>query len=65
MLEPVGIYDLLMLVRTGGAIVSYRECDSDEIVLARNERRLASDHDGHSYVWRPPTTVRRRSSTNR
>lgn len=54
------IYLLLMKLRAGGALVSAEECSAPELALAKAEDRFTIDSDGFEYVWRPPTTVRRR-----
>jgi hypothetical protein len=49
------IYRLLMKLRTGGVLVSSKDCSPEEIALATARDRFVVDGDGFGYVWRPPT----------
>lgn len=46
------VYDLIMQVRKGGAVVSSTLCSEEEIALAKTEGRYATDSDGFAYVYR-------------
>lgn len=47
------LYALLMRVRTGGSLVSGMVLGSDELALAKREKRVYVDKDGFVYVYRP------------
>jgi hypothetical protein len=49
------IYRLLMKLRTGGVIVSSKDCSPDEIAIATANDRFVVDSDGFGYLWRPPS----------
>jgi hypothetical protein len=57
MKEPC-IYQLLMMLRSGGSLVPSTACSKEEVAVAVVEKRFTIDADGYEYVYRPPTKRR-------
>ena len=51
------IYRLLMLLRSGGAIVRADDVSNEELAQARMEDRFTFDGDGFGYVWRRASSM--------
>ena len=47
------LYDLLMMLRTGGTLIADAGCSTDEFIAARREGRMFVDEDGFGYVYKP------------
>ncbi len=57
--KEADLYGLLMMLHTGGALVSATHCEPEEIDGARGAGRLFVDKDGQGYVYRPRPKLQR------